>query len=139
MSEMKKWFLSLNTKLKIALLLAGAVLVLTATLLLVFLLPKPEKLEISATDLTLQLNETKVLDNYSVNDNSAVITFNFDSDIIQIKNFRATGLKEGSTNLTITAHLKNETATCTCTVTILSNETNPPEKEDGEKEWDLKR
>lgn len=128
MSEIKKWFLSLNTKFKILLISAGAVVILAATLMLVFLLPKPEKLKITATDITLQINETKVLNNYSVNNSSAVIKFETDADLVEISNFHVKGLKAGSAQLTIVARIKDEVASCSCVVTILPNEPDVQEE-----------
>lgn len=128
MSEIKKWFLSLNTKFKILLISAGAVVILAATLMLVFLLPKPEKLKITATDITLQINETKVLNNYSVNNSSAVIKFETDDDLVEISNFHVKGIKAGSAQLTIVARIKNEVASCSCVVTILPNEPDVQEE-----------
>ncbi len=99
---------------------------------LIFLLPKPVKLNISAQDISLNVGETKTIE-YDIN-KKANVTFEIaDSQVAKVSNFRIIGQKSGETVLKITAFVGKESCTCVCKVSVFSTEENKQSTVEPEK------
>lgn len=104
-----------------------AVLVIAALLgvSLYFLLPRPEKLEISATDILLKVDESKLIE-YDINKKAQVVFDIQDKSIAQTSNFKIIGKKAGETSLKITAIVGKEV--CEIETKVVVIEKNVPEE-----------
>lgn len=109
-------------------LLALLIIALGIGASLIFLLPKPVKLSISAEDIFLNVGETKTI-KYDIN-KKATVTFDISDDkVAKVSNFSIVGEQSGETTLKIIAFVGKESCICVCNVSVSSEENKQPDVE----------
>lgn len=109
------------------------VAIIFAIIGLVIFLPKQkeETLFIDSNDMTIHVNEESNLKFY-VSNPYAVVTFDIENDnIVSSNGFKLKGLKEGTTTIDLFAKYNEDIATCECKITVIDNESNLPDIDDG--------
>ena len=100
---------------------------------LVIFLPKQkaESLSINSNDVIIHVNEEINLE-FNVSNPYAIVTFDIENEnIVSSNGFRLKGLKEGTTTIEFFAKYNQTIATCECKITVINEESSPPDVDDG--------